>query len=188
MKTKLIGSTNLASVVDELRASGISDEIAERRGVRRVSTEEAKALGFAGYQARDGIYFPLYGTDGRNGTGQLKPDEPRVREGKPVKYETVAGSGIAVDLHPSMRDKAMDLSVPLFITEGVKKADALASRGYPCLALFGVYGWNEPGTKRLRKDFDAVPLRGRTVYLAFDMDLLSNPKVRRALDELKAAL
>jgi hypothetical protein len=174
--------------MDEMRASGISDEIAERRGVRRVSADEAKALGFADYQAREGIYFPLYGTDGRNGTGQLKPDEPRVQDGKPVKYETVAGSGIAVDLHPSMRDKAMDSSTPLFITEGVKKADAVASRGYPCLALFGVYGWNEPGTKRLRKDFDAVPLRGRTVYLAFDMDLFSNPRVRRALDELKAAL
>lgn len=57
--------------------------------------------------------------------------------------------------------------LPLFITEGVKKAACLLSAGVPAVALPGI--WN--GTTKagvLRDDLASQPLDGRTVVILFD--------------------
>ena len=46
-----------------------------------------------------------------------------------------------VDCPPRCRPGLADPAVPLWITEGQKKADALASRGLCAIALLGVWNW-----------------------------------------------
>ena len=85
----------------------------------------------------------------------------------------------------AVKDKA---NKPLWITEGAKKALKLVQHGESCIAISGVWGFragkdDETGSL-LCKELDSFAWKGRTVYLAFDTDLWTNPLVRKALFEL----
>ncbi|WP_218080906.1 plasmid replication protein, CyRepA1 family [Anthocerotibacter panamensis] len=75
--------------------------------------------------------------------------------------------------------------VPIFITEGGKKAGSLLTAGYIALSIPGVstcrkYGILHPWLTALAQ--------GRTVYLLFDNDILTKPQVRAALSRLSGLL
>lgn len=92
-----------------------------------------------------------------------------------------------VDCPPVCRPALADPAVPLFITEGQKKADALASRGACAIALLGVWnfkGRNDFGGATLLADFDYIAFDNRPVYLVFDSDVMTKAGVRQALDRL----
>jgi putative DNA primase/helicase len=75
-----------------------------------------------------------------------------------------------------------DVSIPICITEGAKKAGAGLTVGTATISIPGVTNGQLKGRlKELLKLFCRV---GRRVYLAFDADLLVNPQVRAALDKL----
>lgn len=170
--------------------SGIADVIIRERGYRSVLEEaELEKLGFSPSQQRPpGIVVPLWGVDGREVGWQFRPDNPRIdRRGRPVKYETPAGSANRLDCPPSCREKLGDPGIPLWVTEGCKKADALASRGACAVSLTGVWGFkgrNERGGITLLADWDHIALKGRTVYIAFDSDIVTKEPVRKALEHL----
>jgi len=142
---------------------------------------------FADYQRRSGLVVPMFSPDGESTGYQLRPDKPR--RGGP-KYETPAGSEVLVDVHPRMIEEVRSGTGDLGITEGVKKGDALTSRGLPTLALGGVWMWCVPKVKpyKLKPCFDHVRLRGRRVYIVFDSDALTKPEVQQALEALVKAL
>ncbi|WP_460916916.1 AAA family ATPase [Plantactinospora veratri] len=145
------------------------------------------ALGFRGVQARSGLLVPLYGPDGEPCQKQLKADKPFVgRDGKTWKYMTPSGSKIRIDFPPRVRRRIRRSSEPLLITEGVKKADAAASKGLACLGLTGVWCWRDKSGPL--PEWRSVPLRGRDVYVAYDSDVMTNPKVHKALEALTAYL
>lgn len=80
-----------------------------------------------------------------------------------------------------------DPRTPMWITEGQKKSDALASHGLCAIALLGVWGFkgkNPFGGTTILADFDAIALDGRDVRLVFDSDVMTKPQVRQALDRL----
>ncbi len=98
-----------------------------------------------------------------------------------------------------------DPKIPLWITEGQKKADALASLCPPgnaeapagsvlasgpvlaAISLLGVWnfkGKNELGGVTWLADWDLVALKGRPVRLVFDSDVLSKRPVQQALQRL----
>jgi len=58
-----------------------------------------------------------------------------------AKYEAPQGAAMRLDCPPTCRSSLRDPSVPLWITESQKKADALASHGFCALALLGVWNW-----------------------------------------------
>jgi hypothetical protein len=119
-----------------------------RRGYYSARTKaELAELGFPERQRRaPALVIPMYSPAGELVTHQLRPDAPRKDDkGKPMKYETPAGSAIHLDVHPSQTKHVGDASVPLWITEGVKKADSLASRGECVIALQGVWCWKKGG-------------------------------------------
>jgi hypothetical protein len=180
----------LATAHQELiRSLGISDEIASERGYRTVSdTEELKREGYWEYQASliPGLLVPMYGADGVI-SSQFRPDNPRELNGKPNLYEMPAGSRNLIDIHPRFRDELGDPTKPLFITEGVHKADVLASLGFPCLALSGVWNWrgtNAQGGSTALSDWHNVALNEREVFIVFDSDVRSNSLVLGAMREL----
>lgn len=175
-------------------ASGITLDVATARGYRSITDPaDAIALGFADYQARvPALLVPVWGVDGRIATYQLRPDTPRRSEkGKPIKYETPAGSRMVIDVPPAVRPVIGDPSVPLLITEGVRKADSAVSHGGNCVALMGVWNWrgtNDQGGKVVLPDFESIALNGRNVYIAYDSDVMTNPNVKGALQRLTAFL
>lgn len=77
---------------------------------------------------------------------------------------------------------------PLWITEGVKKALKIGLHGEHCISLPGVWGFraaeDEASVSNLCPVLDSFTWSGRTVYLAFDIDLWTNPGVRKAVYEL----
>jgi hypothetical protein len=165
--------------------SGISTELIFERGYfTAADPEELRKLGFADYQLRvPALVVPMYGPEGSLASHQIRPDNPRMNdEGKLVKYETPSNSGVVLDCHPSNATRLKDPEMPLWITEGVRKGDSGASRGLVVVALQGVWCWQR--SKTPLSEWNQIPLANRTVYLAFDADIVDKPPVRQALEAL----
>ena len=143
--------------------------------------------------------FPIHSVRGAVESYQIRPDTPRLNEkGRPRKYEMKAGGRMLLDAHPRLtrsRDghaaPLADVGVPLFLTEGIPKADAAISIGLCCLALLGVWNWrgsNDAGGTTVLADWESITLNGRTVYLAFDSDVAQKREIATALKRLRAFL
>jgi hypothetical protein len=171
--------------------SGIGARVAVKRGYRTVTSKaELERLGFGRSQRSvPALLIPIYGATGEIILYQSRPDSPRIgKRGRPVKYETTTGAGMALDMHPFCRELLKDPGVPLFVTEGIKKGDALASRGLCAVALIGVWNWrgtNEYGGKMALPEWESVALNGRKVYIVFDSDVMEKGEVYAALCRLK---
>ncbi len=125
--------------------------------------------------------------DGSTWGWQYRPDDPRLRDGRPVKYETPWQQRNGLDIPPGVGDQLDDPSVPLWVTEGCKKADCGAIHGLCIVALSGVWCWlgtNAAGGKMALPDWRDIALNGRRVVLAFDGDVARKPAVQKALHAL----
>ena len=176
-----------------IRASAISEDIINQRGYRTVERKvELRDLGFGqGQQNVPALLIPVLGVDGGIVGYQARPDRPRMKDGKALKYETIAGMKMRIDVHPAARSMISDPNIPLFVTEGIKKGDALVSRGACAIALLGVWNWrgtNDFGGKTTLADWELVALNGRRLYLVFDSDVMTNPAVHSALSRIAAFL
>lgn len=179
--------------VELLASSAISNRVSVDRGYRSVTTRaELIGLGFSERQARvPALLIPVWSVHGEIALYQVRPDEPRIAGGKPVKYETPRGARMVLDVPPSVRAKLRDPRVPLVITEAPRKADSAASLGLCCVALLGVWNWrgtNELGGKTALADWEAIALKGRAALIAFDSDVMTKPAVAEALERLKTFL
>jgi hypothetical protein len=174
--------------------SGIGPEVILERGYKTVMGKaELVSLGFSRAQQRTpGILVPLWTVDGKQEGYQYRPDYPRFsQKGRPIKYENPTGSSVRLDCPPRCQKILGDPGTPLWITEGSKKADALASRNACAISLTGVWGFkgkNELGGVVLLADWDRIALKGRTVYLAFDSDVATKAPVKHALERLNEHL
>lgn len=171
---------------EQLRASGISPAVIDARGYWTEHVKvELKKLGFSSSQQQvSALVVPLWDLDGETPVlHQIRPDKPRLKSGRLVKYETPYRAQKIIDVPPPAREKVLQASSPLFITEGVKKADAAVSKGLCCVALLDVWGW-----KNQEKFWDQVPLIRRAVYIVFDSDICTNKSVQLAAAQLKVFL
>ena len=166
--------------------SGISLDVAGERGYR-TTRSRAELVEFKTYQRRAGLVIPICSPDGITRSAQLRPDTPRKdRKGKPLKYETPGGSRVILDVHPRMREEVRSGSGDIWITEGIKKADALTSRGLATVGLIGVWNWQRGG--ELLPCWDHVRLRGRRVRIVYDNDVMVKEGVQLALERLVGGL
>ena len=170
--------------------SGISAEVIIERGYHSIQNKgDLETYGFLSAQRRaPGILIPLWGVDGNQVGCQYRPDNPRSdSRSRPVKYESPTGSSNHLDCPPRCRQMLGDPKTPLWITEGSKKADALAAHGACVISLTGVWGFkgkNEFGAITVLSDWDRIAIKDRLVYLAFDSDIVSKEMVRKALEHL----
>jgi hypothetical protein len=181
-----------------LRESAISSNIASDRVYHSVPDDEKGAMvleryGFSRAQRNlPGMILPVWGVDGGVRLRQFRSDQPRLNgKGKQVRYETPYGARMALDCHPLIREYLRTPAVPLWITEGIRKADAAISHGLVCVALLGVWNWrgtNEDGGKAALADWESIALNGRRTYVCFDSDVTVKPEVRQALERLRAFL
>lgn len=161
----------------------------------RDTREQLRAQGFPAWATREdyfypGLWIPQYTPAGIQYAGQWKPFRAVPdRNGKPQRYASASGPS-RLDVHPRWsRDRGgmqlpaiQDVTERLWITEGVKKADALTSRGVVTIALAGVYNWRS--THATLGDWEDVRLKGREVVLCFDADAVSKPAVAQAMARL----
>jgi hypothetical protein len=180
--------------------SAISDDVIRERGYRTIyNAHDLADYNIPAAQRRaPSLLLPLHTTEGQIGFYVLRPDDPRVFEDKEgnrkiIKYETPKNELIRLDCPPRCREQLGDPSVPLWITEGQKKADALASAGQYAIALLGVWNYvtkriDRKGRVRFDVDWECVEVKGRVVYIVFDSDVMTKPEVRQALDRLTEKL
>jgi hypothetical protein len=176
-------------------SSGISDEIIRARGYRhvysRVDKDNYSARGFEKFVSRfPALEIPVYGPDGKSSVVQLRPDIPRVVDGKPIKYEWLPGEPLRLDVHPLLIDRVKGTE-PLYITEGILKADSAVSRGLCCIGLMGVTGYkgkNSQGGTTAFAEWDLINLKDRLVYIVFDSDIVEKLGVMKALVALESFL
>jgi Domain of unknown function (DUF3854) len=176
-----------------LEASAISDEVGSARGYRSVVHKaRLTELGFSSVQARvPALLIPIWNVNGEISLYQTRADEPRIVDGKAVKYEIPAGLRMALDVPPTCWADLGNPSVPLFVTEGIRKDDAAASIGLCCVALLGVWnfrGSNASGGTTALADWESIALKDRVVYIVFDSDVMTKTSVHQALARLKAFL
>src|SRR5206468_678062 len=102
-----------------IEASAIQSEVAMVRRYRSVQTKaELRRLGFGTNQARvPALLIPVWNVAGEIALYQIRPDEPRIVKGKPVKYETPTGARMTIDVPPAAREWLRDPRRPLFVTE-----------------------------------------------------------------------
>src|SRR5215207_2405784 len=168
--------------------SAIDPAVALERGYHLEKTKRGlERLGFKRSQQRaPAIVIPRFSPSGEPIAPQIKPNNPHVEErngkSRPRKYETPAGTRVRLSVPPRAVPMMRDVEQPLYITEGDKKADALASVGECCISLQGVECW------RVLEDWEGVKLYGREVVIAFDADVMVNPNVQKALQDLAAFL
>ncbi|MCA9420452.1 MAG: DUF3854 domain-containing protein [Nitrospira sp.] len=173
--------------------SGVTEAIIHARKYETIATRaELKRLGFSDRQARTpALLIPIWDVNGNIALYHCRPDQPRIEKGKPRKYEFPRGSRMALDVPPTVRAMLGDPSLPLWVTEGAKKGDALASQGCCVVSLIGVWNWrgtNENGGKTALPDWESIALNGRAVYLVFDSDVMTKPEVSAALTRLREFL
>lgn len=189
------------------RPRGDSDTIAGLPAVGALAWSDAREqlgkLGFPSWAIREdyfypGLWLPMYDPRGRKLPGQWKPRNPVPnRDGKMMKYAS-AKSPSRLDVHPRWsrdpdpdgREAALpailDPDVPLWITEGIKKADSLTSRGICTVALAGVYNWRN--SHATLGDWEDVRLKGREVTICFDADTVTKAPIQKAMARLGAWL
>src|SRR5215203_5905023 len=170
------------------RESAIDPAVALERGYYLEKTKRGlERLGFKRSQQRvPALVIPRFSPYGEPISAQIKPHNPLIEErngkSRPRKYETPAGTGVRLSVPPRAVPMMRDVQKTLYITEGDKKADALASVGECCIALQGVQCW------RVVEDWEEVKLYGREAVIAFDADVMVNPNVQKALQELASFL
>jgi hypothetical protein len=165
------------------------DVIREREYRSVVDRKDLAELRFGpAQQLPPGLLVPVRPPDGSNGLYTFRPDYPRAhRDGKEVKYELPRGMSARLDVPPRCQAMLGDPQIPIWITEGQKKADALATHGFCAVAVLGVWNWkgrNGLGGITLLADFDHIAWNGRTVNLVFDSDVMQKREVKLALERL----
>jgi putative DNA primase/helicase len=104
---------------------------------------------------------------------------------KQIKYLQPRKSGVRLYIPPAI-DKLSDVSVPLYITEGEKKALAACQKGLCCVGLGGIWNWRN--SEGLIPDLANIPVQGRKILIVPDSDVNYKSQVLAAVTELYTEL
>lgn len=206
---------------NDLRLSGLSDETIAASGIYSESNPDCVRELLGSYLSLKTVRamgpclaFPFLDAEGKPMTWlpadakpdeslrlfvRLKPDKPRKRDGKPIKYESPLKSGNRIYIPPSVGGVLADPTKELVIVEGEKKALAGTQHGFPTIGLAGVWNWaikrpKNPATgkgmgpRKLIEDLQAISWKGRKVTIVFDSDLKDKPEIEWARWQLARTL
>jgi hypothetical protein len=163
----------LSQHVEFLTQSAISPEVAQARGYRSLnSRKEIQDLGF---QPRQGnvpaLAIPIRDVHGKEAYSLIRPDTPRVKNNRKIRYEQPQGTVLKLDVPTSTRPALSDPSKALWIADGPRQADSLVSSGLAAIAVLGYQTWRHFRRKSqgqpVLSDWDAINLNGREVIIAF---------------------
>lgn len=154
--------------LEDLKRSGLSDETILRAGIRSVPPAEIKKL--LGFEPQKLISAYLIPYPNTRGFFRLRCFYEDGYSG--AKYLQRKESGSHLYIPPSLDVSILRNSeIPLYVTEGEKKALKACQEGLPCVAVAGLWNWSD-GSGELISDFDHIELKGRTTFLVPDNDWL----------------
>ena len=169
--------------LESLRARGLTDDTITRNGIH----SEADKIKLASILDTKRVLFksaalviPYTDANGVNGYARVRPDRPRLSQKKPVKYESPRGRRNQVYFPYGVAPMLAGVGQALIVTEGEFKALAATQHGFACIGLVGVYGWAEKNRESLLPELEHITWPGRTVYIAFDSDIVDKPDVQDA--------
>jgi len=180
----------------KLLSSGLSLEDAKTLKIDILTAPQAVALGHDNLPSLRLNYITPDGKPLRSWPGtppfyrlrylaDLKTDFPV--EARPQRYTQPAGGSCCAYFPQNADWEALvaDASAPLAITEGELKAACACKFGVPTIGLGGVHNWHAlPKGVTFLPELEAINWVGRYVYLVFDSDYVTNPKVLGALKAL----
>lgn len=156
----------------DLQKSGLSGETISAAGIKSLRPADIdKVIGYPTFASScysipyPGIdYFRLkmfydY-TNKINSLGETRP-----------KYLCKKDSGNHLYIPPRARVVLGDKAIPLYITEGEKKALKACHEGLFCIAISGLWNWSD-GNKNLISDFGQIALNSREIFIVPDNDFL----------------
>jgi putative DNA primase/helicase len=129
------------------------------------------------------LAFPFADISGSvNRYARMKPDKPRLHNGKPAKYESPKGGGNRAYFPLPALPMIQTPTAPLLITESEKKSAAATQAGFSTVGLTGASNWqkkrkSKKGPRELIKDLSVVPRKGRPVVIVFDSDITEKPDI-----------
>jgi len=175
-----------------LRERGVTPAVAARRGYATLADPRALARGGHGFPRRQAaslagpvLVIPLFTVAGGRARSQARL--PRPVDGR--KFVLPRGAPNLLDVHPACygAPEFRDRRLPLFVTEGVTRGDALWGVGLPAASLTGIWnfrGRDASGQTGPVEDLDLLPVEGRVVVVAPDGDVARNESVRAATRQL----
>ena len=195
LTARVLSPEHRALLVDE---SGIAPDVIAGRGYYSPTKSQiAQMVQLELYdpsllRAESWLSIPIVRPDGVT-HGEIIRKFPATSK---MKYLWPTGVRNTIDVHPDVRPDLLNRDVPLIITEGIKKADAILSaslvEGIDCvpLAINGCWGWKAriDGGSIALPDFYDIPLEDRKVYLVVDSDHRTNDDVRRGWDDFAVYL
>jgi Domain of unknown function (DUF3854)/Protein of unknown function (DUF3631) len=175
--------------------SAISPKEIANRGYYSIPAEPGagKELRKAGINERyadnlPGIVIPVYNVLGDLAWYHVRFDDPPIVDGRARKYLIPYRAPMVVDVPRSVLAALGDPAIPLWMTEGSKKVDALLTAGLVAIGLIGVWNWrgtNAHGGKVVLPDFESIAFNGREVHIVFDSDVIFQENVRLALERFR---
>jgi hypothetical protein len=201
----------------DLKASGLTFDQMRQAGYRSVEKEQAKQI--TGY-ALAGMLIPYSDSEGKPYTTsdgrpftRLKPDYEGEPDPDRPKYLSPKGNGNRPYFSPlhDWERIIKSAKIPLWETEGEKKADKACAEGFACIGLPGVTAWQDKSSRpeeaeqtpaqlmedphdmaeaeaafkleesRQLPELDAINYKYRIVFQCYDSDLVHKMSVQGAL-------
>lgn len=137
------------------------------------------------------LVFPYFSMQDRNKivTYSVRPDKPTDPKNK---YYKVRGDRNYLYVPKILtKEDFQDVSKPIFITEGEKKAICGASHGYIVVSVGGVWSWktkNKDGDSITLPEFSQINFKNRKTYIVFDSDWLENWNIYQSVIQLSRFL
>jgi len=190
--------------IDQLKSSGLDDAYIatlEGHGWKSVNAQASQEILQTQYGKDDnsGLAIPFYDIDGDVAGYRIRLDTERDwtdKEGKRhhIKYLQAQGTSLGVYLPSNFELSEVDANTTVYICEGEKKAECLASLGFASIGLTGVSTWSErrdnASTKRtVLADIVTIASKADKVVVVFDNDIHNQSKTTlRELAQFVSAL
>jgi len=169
--------------------SHILPEIIESRGYHSLSSDQIRLLVeqeivvTAALRATGWMSIPIWRPDGVKHGEIIRLFGSDLK----MKYLWPTGKRLCLDVHPDNFLYLLDIDVPVMITEGIKKADAILSAAQRAgirlvvLAANGCDGWKSKveGNSIATPDFLDLAWEERKTYVNSDSDYRTNNQVSR---------
>jgi hypothetical protein len=131
--------------LSDLQKSGLNDEMTKIMGVYSVRPGNiSRMLGWNPERVESALAFPYPSVEGFCRIKVFPPYEDK--EGHKVKYLQRKDSGVHLYILPPVQAVISNLVLPLYFTEGEKKAAKAVQEGLTCIGLGGLWNWVEKAT------------------------------------------
>lgn len=192
---KITSSLVRRAMLEDLAASGIDESSAKKMKVKPLTPAMCEELTDIRVPAYEIPYFDSIGRTMKMAS-RVKflatvPGNPDMRYWQ--RADTIPRAYLPPVLkYRSVRrwDVVMKSShMPIYITEGEKKAASACINGLPCIGLGGVWSFkSKKAGIALLKELEKTEWKDRLVYIVFDSDVVEKPEVMRAMQALASTL